>query len=43
MSAFTDDVVRNVRASDASLTEVARHLLSRQIVEIIIVPTDGTS
>lgn len=35
--AFVDDVVLNVRANDATLAAVARHLPPRQIVELIMV------
>lgn len=34
--AFTDDVVTNVRAGDATLAEVSRHLPHRQVVELIM-------
>jgi alkylhydroperoxidase family enzyme len=34
--AFTDDVVVNVRASDASLAELRRHLPARQVIEVIM-------
>jgi alkylhydroperoxidase family enzyme len=34
--AFTDDVVTNVRAGDATLAELQHHLPSRQIVEVIM-------
>lgn len=34
--AFTDDVTTNVRASDATLAEIGRHLPPRQIIEVIM-------
>ena len=34
--AFTDDVVVNVRAGDATLEELRRHLPARQVVEVIM-------
>jgi 4-carboxymuconolactone decarboxylase len=34
--AFTDDVVTNVRASDATLSELSNHLPPRQVVELIM-------
>ena len=34
--AFTDDVVTNVRASDATLSELCNHLPPRQVVELIM-------
>jgi 4-carboxymuconolactone decarboxylase len=33
---FTDEVVRNVRASDATFAEMARHFPPREIVELIL-------
>lgn len=35
--AFTDDIVANVRASDAILSELRRHFSDRQVVELIMV------
>jgi 4-carboxymuconolactone decarboxylase len=34
--AFTDDVVTHVKASDATLAEISRHLSHRKIVEVIM-------
>jgi 4-carboxymuconolactone decarboxylase len=34
--AFTDDIVTNVRAGDATLLEVQRHLPPRQVIEVIM-------
>ena len=33
---FTDDVVTKVRASDAALSELQRHLPDKQVVEVIM-------
>jgi alkylhydroperoxidase family enzyme len=35
--AFVDDVVANVRASDATLAAVRRHLDDRQVVDLVLV------
>ncbi|RYD95692.1 MAG: carboxymuconolactone decarboxylase family protein, partial [Sphingomonadales bacterium] len=35
--AFTDDLVKNVRASDASLAAVRKHLDDTQVIDLILV------
>jgi hypothetical protein len=35
--AFTDDVVSNVRAGDATLAELQRYLPDKQIIEVIMI------